>query len=99
MTFNGAIKQLHELQNAEDMPFYYKPIITEVINVLLMDAQEITYGHWLPYEYGDETWHKCSKCGTADQYGYKYTAFDGKEYTSYSMRSYCPNCGAKMYVE
>ena len=40
MTLNGAIKQLHELRSAEDMPIYYKPAIAEVINVLLMDGRE-----------------------------------------------------------
>lgn len=80
MTLNGAIKQLHELRNAEDMPFYYKPAIAEVINVLLMDAQEVRHGRWI---LGGETgWPKwtCSVCGG-----------DGRgDYTI------CPWCGAKM---
>lgn len=46
MTLNGAIKQLHDLGCAEDMPIYYKPVIAEVINVLLMDVQEVRHGYW-----------------------------------------------------
>lgn len=60
MTLMGAIKQLHELRSAEDMPFYYKPAIAEVINVLLMDAQEVRHGHWVVDEDGNI---KCSECG------------------------------------
>ena len=59
MTYLGAIKQLHELRNAEDMPFYYKPAIAEVINVLLMDAQEVKHGHWTV----TPIYIICSECG------------------------------------
>lgn len=48
MTYLGAIRQLHELRVADDMPIYYKPAIAEVINVLLMDAQEVKNGWWIP---------------------------------------------------
>lgn len=61
MTLNGAIKQLHELRSAEDMPIYYKPIIAEVINVLLMDTQEVKHGHWIKEGYS--MW--CSECSGA----------------------------------
>ena len=54
---------------------------------------------WLPYEFGDETWHKCSNCGTADKYGYKYTSYIGTEQINYSIRNYCPCCGARMVVK
>jgi len=59
MTLKGAIKQLHDLQSAEDMPFYYKPVITEVINVLVMDAKEERYGRWM--KNGDR-YCECSVC-------------------------------------
>lgn len=59
MTLKGAIKQLHELRCAEDMPIYYKPAIAEVINVLLMDAQEVRHGLWL--KNGDR-YCECSEC-------------------------------------
>lgn len=53
MTLLGAIKQLQELRNAEDMPIYYKPIIAEIINTLINDAQEKRHGHWFDEE-GEE---------------------------------------------
>ena len=85
MTLNGAIKQLHELRSAEDIPIYYKPAIAEVINVLLMDAQEVRHGHWKvvkssTHPYGNDV--ACSVCGfkMGSSFGY----------------GFCPHCGAKM---
>lgn len=81
MTLNGAIKQLHELRSAEDMPIYYKPIIAEVINVLLMDTQEVKHAQWINcadiYSDGD---FECSECHKRE----------------WSDTDYCPNCGADM---
>lgn len=85
MTLAGAIKQLHELRSAEDMPIYFKPVIAEVINVLLMDAQELRHGHWEmkedPYGFFDEI-PVCSECGHTTKLRETY--------------KYCPNCEAKM---
>ena len=85
MTLNGAIKQLHELQCNEDVPAYLKPAIAEVINVLLMDAQEVRHGRWIKL-YHDN--YKCSECG----------AWWGSDYNDEIINNfnYCPNCGAKM---
>lgn len=63
MTLNGAIKQLHELRCNEDVPVYLKPAIAEVINVLLMDAQEVGHGRWEPY-LNEGLIVKCSVCGS-----------------------------------
>ena len=60
MTLQGAIKQLHELRCNEDMPIFFKPVIAEVINVLLMDAEEARHGKW--EQVGDNT-YRCSVCG------------------------------------
>ena len=91
MTLMGAIKQLHELRSAEDMPFYYKPAIAEVINVLLMDAQEVRHGHWIertkvhPDLLNDSTYnYECSECGYWDQHGANVEV------------PYCWHCGCKM---
>ena len=97
MTYLGAIKQLHELRNAEDMPIYYKPVIAEVINVLLMDAQDVKHGRWIhgrevSRDYiGDacvaihyEKWW-CSECD--------YQVGDRP------LWNYCPHCGAYMVDE
>ena len=81
MTFNGAIRQLRELQNAEDMPIYYKPAITEVINVLEMDAQEVIHGHWIRNDNGTYSCSKCQSWIPNEQYYYA---------------RYCLFCGAKM---
>ena len=81
MTLMGAIKQLHELRSAEDMPFYYKPAIAEVINVLLMDVQEVKNGYWKEDEVRIKD--QCSVCGLSVNWSQYKTP-------------YCPNCGAKM---
>ena len=85
MTLNGAIKQLHELRSAEDMPIYYKPAIAEVINVLLMDTQEVKHGRWsrerLPSTNGGS--YEVFRCNLCNE------AFNWRT-------AYCPNCGADM---
>lgn len=84
MTLNGAIKQLHDLRTAEDMPIYYKPAIAEVINVLLMDAQEVRHGQWIKNE--NNTW-SCSICQSWIPDENHYYA------------RYCLHCGARMDIE
>lgn len=84
MTLNGAIKQLHELRSAKDMPIYYKPAIAEIINTLLMDAREEKHGKWIGIDdYPHETW-ECDQCGCIYE-----------EMPSWTP-NYCPNCGARM---
>ena len=57
----------------------------------------VKHGKWIPFEFGDETWHKCTACGAADQYGTKHIShITGKAHIVYSIRNYCPNCGARM---
>ncbi|MCR5160219.1 MAG: hypothetical protein K6C06_00455 [Lachnospiraceae bacterium] len=90
MTLNGAIKQLHELRSAEDMPFYYKPAIAEVINVLLMDAREVKRGRWIQSDM-DDGFVTCSYC--------KEHRLDGRmalrpDYAT--GLNFCSNCGADM---
>lgn len=64
MTLQGAIKQLHELRSAEDMPIYYKPAIDKVIETFQMDAQEVRHGWWVETLLG---W-RCSVCGEEQDY-------------------------------
>lgn len=87
MTLNGAIKQLHELRSAEDMPIYYKPAIAEVINVLLMDVCEVKRGRW-EWNNSDELYYSCSCC-SHKAYGNTLEITEGAYH-------YCPNCGADM---
>ena len=53
-----------------------------------VEAEPIKHGRWIPYEFGNERWHKCSVCGKADEYINDL----GLE----AIRNYCPNCGARM---
>lgn len=90
MTLNGAIKQLHELRAAEDMPFYYRPAIAEVINVLLMDAQEVKHGRWRLTRDGQMVYKVCSVCAERmplNQWRQEWES------------PFCPSCGAKMCTE
>ena len=85
MTLLGAIKELHDLRNAEDVPFYYKPVIAEIINVLLMDTQEVTHGRWVGIDdFPHKTW-ECNRCG-------KIIVID-------EPPNYCESCGADMREE
>lgn len=62
----------------------------------IVDVEPIRHGHWIPYEYGDYHWHKCSVCGVADKY-IETVHRDGYiDKDMESIRHYCPNCGAKM---
>ena len=57
------------------------------------------HGKWMPYEFGDYHWHKCSVCGVADCY---ITTIDRGIYGKHdieSVRTYCPHCGARMEAE
>lgn len=92
MTLNGAIKQLRDLQTADDLPFYYKPAIAEVINVLLMDVQEVKHGQWI----NDNGLYKCSACNTFTITGWANCI--PIERMNKTM-PYCPHCGAKMGAE
>lgn len=53
-------------------------------------------GKWLPYEFGDYHWHKCSVCGKADKYIETVKRHNYMPSDMESIRNYCPNCGAKM---
>ena len=59
--------------------------------------QSLQHGHWIPYEYGNYHWYKCSVCGVADKiietvHG---NAFSDKDWVE-TTRRYCSWCGAKM---
>ena len=52
------------------------------------DVRENVHAKWLPYEFGNKRWHKCSACGIADEYI--------NERGIEAVRKFCPNCGAEM---
>ena len=55
---------------------------------LVEGTEEVRHGRWLSFEFGDERWHKCSICGTADEYI--------NHLGHVAIRRYCPKCGASM---
>ena len=55
------------------------------------DVRENVHAKWLPYEFGNERWHKCSACGKADEYI--------NERGIEAVRKFCQNCGAEMRGE
>ena len=98
MTLNGAIKQLHDLRCADDIPAYYKPVIDEIINVLLTDVCEIRHGQWVPARGswctpGGDPVRECSECGKGlHVYGIEHGSY-GADVADGQWVS-CPNCGA-----
>ena len=53
-------------------------------------------GEWVPFEYGDERWHKCTACGVADRYIEYVERPNGTTGKLVAIRNFCPNCGADM---
>lgn len=76
--------------------------VKDIINALTqtiaeaptIDAEPRKAGYWLPYEFGDYHWHKCSVCGKADKYIETIRNYDLQ-----STRQFCPHCGARMHKE
>lgn len=56
-------------------------------------------GKWVPYEFGDEKWHKCTNCNKPSDYKERVQHFDGKWHWYVRVQNYCPKCGAKMEEE
>ena len=54
------------------------------------------HGEWVPFEYGDERWHKCTACGVADRYIEYVERPNGTTGKLVAIRNFCPNCGARM---
>jgi len=44
MTIGGALSDLNDLFNADDIPFYYKPAIKAVMDTIALDSFEIPTG-------------------------------------------------------
>ena len=68
----------------------------------LFDAptiEERKKGKWVPFEFGDDTWHKCTACGVADRYIDIVHRPNGTQGRLRSVRNFCPNCGADMRGE
>lgn len=79
----------------------YHPHIDFLVDALKYDVPTIEpkRGKWLPFEYGDDTWHKCSVCGVADKYRGSAPRPNGEVAEWEYVRNFCPNCGADMRGE
>lgn len=84
--FKELVEERNTLQHAQH--------VENVENAL--DVPERNVGKWLPYEFGDYHWHKCSVCGKADKYIDTVIRGNGAEHDLTAVRNFCPNCGAKM---
>lgn len=75
-------------------PDYTDKETNEALNVAIeaLSQEPRKHGKWLPYEFGNYRWRKCSCCGKADEYINNYNGKVNIE----SIRNYCPNCGADM---
>lgn len=77
----------------------YKLIDSVLFEFPTVDAEPVRHGEWEPYEFGDDTWHKCSVCGTADKYINIVVRKGFADVRLVSKRNYCPICGAKMDLQ
>ena len=81
MTIGGAVSDLNNLLEADNIPFYYKPTIKKVIETIEQDAIELKTGYWIDVPIGQYVLlHRCSNC-------LQNSAMESK---------YCPDCGARM---
>lgn len=87
MTIGGAIAELQNLINADDVPFYYKGGIKKVIETISMELPPTERtGEWIVHPLIDDgcVELECSECG--DTF---VRAVDYKP-------DFCENCGADM---
>lgn len=64
-----------------------------------IDAELIRYGHWIECESENGIYfHECSECGQRDMYKGTFTDQNGRGFSFYFKRQYCPVCGARMEI-
>ena len=85
MTVKGAIAELQNLMNQDDIPFYYKGSIKKVIETIQMDCRENITGEWI-YKGREPRIEQIYKCSVCERYNFEKS-------------NYCPNCGADMRGE
>ncbi len=64
--------------------------------IMSVPSADRPQGEWVPFEYGDERWHKCTVCGIADRYIEYVERPNGTTGKLVGVRNFCPNCGADM---
>ena len=68
-----------------------------ILNAPTVEAEHVRHGHWIEYEPDNGIhFHKCSECGKRDMYQGTFTDWNGRGFSFYYKRQYCPVCGAKM---
>ena len=95
MTIGGALSDLNNLLNADDIPCYYKPSIKAVMDTIALSSRDLSSatpqeprkGSWIssngvPYTYFN-SFIICSECGKHPK----------------EKSDFCPNCGADMRGE
>lgn len=81
--------------NSQDYGMFWTGGIEKAIDEApTIETEPREIGHWLPYEFGDYHWHKCSVCGKADKYIETIGNGDLQ-----AIRHFCPICGARMEAE
>jgi len=68
MTVKGAIAELQNLMNQDDIPFYYKGSIKKVIETIQMDCRENITGEWV----GHDGYYECGMCKHLYSFESKY---------------------------
>ena len=71
-------------------------VTLECMDELMAMIEDRPQGEWVPFEYGDERWHKCTACGVADRYIEYVERPNGTTGKLVAIRNFCPNCGADM---
>lgn len=60
------------------------------------DVRHVVYGNWVPDEFADYHWCKCSVCGVANKYIETIKRKGLPDFDMVSVRNFCPVCGADM---
>lgn len=87
---NGKLRFVYEIGDVPCRACNLDDMKDAIENAPTVEAEPIRHGHWMPYEYGDYHWHKCSVCGS-------WWAHD--DYDQMDEFRYCPVCGALMDEE
>ena len=63
----------------------------------IVEAEPVRHGKWIECESENGIhFHKCSECGQRDMYQGTFTDWNGRGFSFYFKRQYCPVCGALM---
>ena len=94
---NGKQKMVYEIGDAPCLACEVDDIKVELDEAPTIDAEPIRHGHWIECESENGIhFHKCSECGMRDMYQGTFTDWNGRGFSFYYKRQYCPVCGATM---